>query len=303
MAALSTRSLVFGLICLTAGGVFADDGGRNEAKRRKDLGTEALDRGDAALALSEFKEAYRLYPSPNLQFNIALAESKLGHSIATAEAYRAFLAEALNAPADARNYATAELTRIARDLGQLVVHGPPDAEVRLDGALIGKTPFARAIFVLPGPHDLRAERSGNAPFLRSISAPPGAEIEVTLELTPISALTAPPKRTARDWARKHVAIPVLESVGVATLVAAIGTGVTALETHDYLRSHCPNQTCDPRYSSEVSRAKALSVSTDVLIGLGAAAVVTGVILLLVERRHSSRSAHILSSSAEISVQF
>ena len=52
----------------------ADPSPRDEAKRLKELGAAALDRGDAGTALGFFADAYRVFPSPNLRYDMALAQ-------------------------------------------------------------------------------------------------------------------------------------------------------------------------------------------------------------------------------------
>jgi tetratricopeptide (TPR) repeat protein len=68
-----------------------------EAKRHVDGGVEAYNAGRYEEAIKEFELAYRLSARPALLFNIARAESKLGHEEAAIAFLRRYLEEKPNA--------------------------------------------------------------------------------------------------------------------------------------------------------------------------------------------------------------
>jgi tetratricopeptide (TPR) repeat protein len=91
---------------------------------------------------------------------------------------------------------------------------------------------------------------------------------------------APPKKP------RHVASLVVGGIGAAALLASIGTGVAALELQSQLDSVCPARRCpSSAQQGKIDEGGALALSTDILIGVGAAAVLVGVILFVVESRH------------------
>src|SRR5579859_341240 len=67
------------------------DAERVRAKALTAEGTRALDRGDAATALEKFREAARVFPSPNVRFNIGLALARLNRPAEAADEFEAFL--------------------------------------------------------------------------------------------------------------------------------------------------------------------------------------------------------------------
>jgi tetratricopeptide (TPR) repeat protein len=69
-----------------------------EAKRHVDLGVDHYNNGRYAEAVKEFELAYRLSNRPALLFNIARAESKLGHEEAAIAFLHRYLEERPNAP-------------------------------------------------------------------------------------------------------------------------------------------------------------------------------------------------------------
>src|SRR5262249_47840838 len=67
---------------------------------------------------------------------------------------------------------------------------------------------------------------------------------------------------------RHIAPAVLGSIGAAAFASALGTGIAALGANNTLEHKCSGTLCMPSLRDEVTRAKGLSVSTDVLIGVG-----------------------------------
>lgn len=83
---------------------------------------------------------------------------------------------------------------------------------------------------------------------------------------------------------RYLGGPIALSLGLAALASSIGTGAAALRLDEDLRARCLGGVCVPADRDEVDRGRALALSTDVLIGIGAAAVVVGVVLFIVESR-------------------
>jgi tetratricopeptide (TPR) repeat protein len=103
---------------------------------------------------------------------------------------------------------------------------------------------------------------------------------------PVAAAPAPAPPPPPPRRPRHLPSLVVGGLGAAALLAAIGTGVSAQLLHDDLDSRCFNHTCAPSDQADIDRGKALTISTDVLIGVGAAAVVTGVVLFVLEARRA-----------------
>lgn len=73
------------------------------------------------------------------------------------------------------------------------------------------------------------------------------------------------------------------SVGAVLLLSSIGTGIVAKQKSDRLVEACPTRVnCDPSLRSVQSQGKRLALATDVMIGVGAVALVAGVALLVVD---------------------
>jgi hypothetical protein len=101
-----------------------------------------------------------------------------------------------------------------------------------------------------------------------------------------TSTTSPPAPRRRLWTW------VVGGVGLAALAAAVGTGAASQNLYNDLQSKCPDGRCDPaRVSgaqSQIARGHRLSLATDVLWPVGAAAVAAAVALFFLEGRHAPR---------------
>jgi hypothetical protein len=73
---------------------------------------------------------------------------------------------------------------------------------------------------------------------------------------------------------------VVAGVGGALLAGGAVTGSLALSQNDDLNGTCPGGICQPGHEDEIDRLESLGYATDILLSVGAATAVAGVILLL-----------------------
>lgn len=84
-------------------------------------------------------------------------------------------------------------------------------------------------------------------------------------------------------AERDVAAPVvmLASSG-AVLLAGIATGAATAVEHGALAAACPSRLCSEADAGRIDTVRALGITTDVLLGVGAAAAAAGLVWLIVE---------------------
>jgi hypothetical protein len=115
------------------------------ARASFDRGARLYRAGKYREAIGQFEAAYRLKPHGALHFNIAQCREKLEEWPAALRSYQDYLREVPEA-AD-RAGVRAAMGRIEHRLASagvqalLVYSDPPGAEVRLDGKVVGRTPF------------------------------------------------------------------------------------------------------------------------------------------------------------------
>jgi hypothetical protein len=83
---------------------------------------------------------------------------------------------------------------------------------------------------------------------------------------------------------------VVGGTGAGLLVAALGTGVESQLEYTHLNAACMSNVCNPSQQGDIDRGKRLSIATDVLWPVGAAAVGVGIVLFVVEGRRSHQLA-------------
>jgi tetratricopeptide (TPR) repeat protein len=143
----------------------------------------------------------------------------------------------------------------------------------------------------------RIENLEKRRYTTRLTTPPQAAAPLAPVVT-----AAPPART------RHVVSLTVGAIGVAALAAALGTGISAQLLHDDLDRRCPGRVCRPSDQPDIDRGHALAVSTDVLIAVGAAATVTGVVLFVVETRrgraaNGALAPRLSSSAGALAVHF
>src|SRR4051794_20380881 len=82
-------------------------------------GTALFDRGDGAAALRKFEQAYAIFPSPKIWFDIGVAERVLDRPVEALQAFQRFLGEAVQAPVESRREAQEAVATLMSALGRL----------------------------------------------------------------------------------------------------------------------------------------------------------------------------------------
>lgn len=170
-----------------------------EAKRLKDIAAESYRRGEYETALDYLRQAVRLFPSPNLQFDLGLALTKLDRDPEAADAFELYLARGKDIPAALRTAAQAQLQRIGQKLARLeLTCSVEQAEVLVDGKPRGTTPLAGPLRVEAGARTVRVAKAGYTPSIQEVSLAAGEERRITVELErqpaePPVEKPAPPK--------------------------------------------------------------------------------------------------------------
>jgi hypothetical protein len=166
---------------------------RSEARAKLVQGGEFLKHGQFEEALAKFQEAYRLVPSPKIQYNFGLAYRGLGRKADALEAFEKFLAEAPDATKETRQNAALERTQLSGQITTLEVKVDLEgAEVFVDGRSYG-TSRPTPIYLDPGPHQLMVEKAGEGPaYTERINASAGQRITVMARLIRSHGTQPPP---------------------------------------------------------------------------------------------------------------
>lgn len=186
------------------------------------------------------------------------------------------LGEAATQLADMAAAVAGKLDALATARGVLAIESVPEgAAIALDGAAIGTAPLVRD--VMPGTHSVRATLAGHHGQARDVEAVAGVQQLVRFELVE----AVPPTR-------KHLRRFGWAMLGLGGAAVVAGAPLVAIDENP-VTSRCTGENvnafgvCKYRYDTLVGGA--------VLIGIGAAAIVTGTVIAIVTRKHKRKGKH------------
>lgn len=315
LSLLSASSLVVLLSLSSAHVVHAQVGSdKVSAEALFDEGRRLMAQNKVAEACPKFAESERLDPSPSTLLNLGSCYEKLGR-IASAWAIYKQAASAANAAkradylASAQKHAASLEPRLARVT--ITAASPVDGmEIKRDGATVGRGEWGVAIPVDPGAHTIEATAPKKQPYkttfdvkeegaAQTVTVPalddapdaapslPATTPPVTTTTPPASgaASTSTPRGTGesadanRGNSQRWVATVV---GGVGILGAIVGTvmATRAKSKYDESLKSCPNDKnlCTPDGVAQRDDARAAGTQATVAFGVGAAAMVAGVVL-------------------------
>ena len=156
---------------------------------------------------------------------VALVDGKTGAILATSKEGCEIcgIADAGNLMATAAATLRTKLDALARGPSTLeLVSSPSDAEVRIDGEIVGTTPLERQ--VIPGKHVLRVTKEGYIAVEREVTFVEGVQESLSFELDKV-----PSRLPSRPWGWVSL------GVGIASIGAAVG--FAAIRDRPYKNIH------------------------------------------------------------------
>jgi hypothetical protein len=277
-------------------------------------GVELRKQGQNAEALAEFRRADEKHPSARAKAQIALAEQALGHWADAERGLVSVLADEQD-PWIAHNRGPLEaaLATIRDHLGTLEIESNvAGATIVVNGAVVGTSPLPGAVRLVAGTAHIEVEARGYGTMKREIEVPPHGAVKAAIVVMPVAepVSSAPQASGAiarpgapvpsqsdnkKPVARGHSVATQSSSAGVIALVAAaplLATGIIAhvvrensvATYNDDARCFLAGKTRDQRCGSYHDTANTAGVVAIVGYGAGAAALITGVTLLLTGTR-------------------
>ena len=280
---------------LAAFGTGAQDA-EEAARRQFQNGVELYEDGKLEQASVAFERAYELKPTYRILFNIAQVENDLGHFAAALRAYTIYLAEGGD-EIDAERLAQvkSEIERLDSLVGMILVESEIEAaEVYVDDRREGGTPLDGPVFVDLGEHEVVIKRGVEVVHKERVRVAGGERVVVEVSVGEAGAEgAAPPADVTGEADEGADALPAADEptrtwtwvafgVGGAAALGAVITGSVATAKRKDVTGQCDGTDCDPSLRSEADQVESLSLATDVLVGMAAAAAVSGVILYFVE---------------------
>jgi hypothetical protein len=192
----------------------------------------------------------------------------------------------------ARARATALLPRLSRIVLQAPSALPDAVAIVCDGAPVPRTRWSSGFYVDPGLHHLLATQAGRAYWEADVSVASPAGVEsVTLPAPPPPGLPAtipspspreqpPPPDAPAEASRTGGKAVAIATVGTGLVSIGLGAffGLTAKHDNDASQGGCGAEFCSSPAHNLRESAIHNATAADVAFGIGAAAVVGGVLL-------------------------
>ena len=197
------------------------DSAKSKAQATLREGNAALEQGRAEEALAKFTEAFRLFPSPKIHYNIGQAHSLIpGHEAQAYEAMLRFLIEAKDADAKLRAAAESLRAQLKPKVGMVTVFAEPaDANVLIDEINLGKISREQVTILGTGTHRLALRKDALESATLTIRIAGGDSQEVRLQLVPQNPPLAIPPPVPAPYGNV--------AVGPGTNIVQAGTPMTA----------------------------------------------------------------------------
>jgi hypothetical protein len=255
--------------------------------------------GDWAGALALLKDVAAVKSTPQVRFNMALCEEKLGKLVAALGDYELAAADARAEKADqVAEEVEGRLEALRQRIPKITVKRGSGAEaaiVAVDGVSLGDQVIGTPMPTDPGPHTVEAKAPGFLPFRRSIrvAEQQSETVEIVLEPEPVTPTTRSGVGTSGDRPSgrgARVAGFVIGGVGIVSLGASgVFFGLRANKISE-LDKACPNRECPSReQQSDIDAGKTYTTIANVTLAVGAAAVAGGLVLILTSGSSSEPS--------------
>jgi hypothetical protein len=196
------------------------------AERARKLLTEGArlhDEGKFSEAYVALVAAWAIKQTPSLAKNLADCEVAIGKHRDAAEHLR-YIAKSPEAGPEEKQRAQALLDDTLKKIGTYRISVSIDnAEVVLDGAVIGKSPLKDTVYVSPGKHTFEARRDRYEPDHQDVDVIPGSTQIVRLQ--PVASGPPPDAPTGFDKVRPWI---LRTGLGLTVIGVALGAGMTVL---------------------------------------------------------------------------
>lgn len=254
-------------------------------------GRSAAQRGDWAEACAAFAESQRLDPGAGTLMNWATCEAHQ-NKLASAWQHLSEAAQLLQPGDDRAGFVRAQRQKLAARLPYLTLRlsadMPESARVSRNGVPLGAASVGVPIPVDPGSVELLVTCPGHQTRRSLVEIHEGERLEITLEPgpapldsapTPTPPALVPAAKAPRDGrVQNHVGLGLV-TAGSLGVGLALASGVVVAERKRTAEQHCPDNRCDDLGFRAAKAGENWLVVNTLSWSLGAAAVVSGAVLL------------------------
>jgi len=253
--------------------------------------------GDWAGALALLKEVAAVKPTPQVRFNIALCEERLGLLVAALGDYELAGSDAQTQKADqVRQEVDARLESLKARVPRVVVkrgEGADSATISLDGVSLGDSVLNSPLPVDPGPHVVEGAGAGFLPFKQAfrVAEQQTATIEVKLQPQPTKPEPPVVPPAAAPAQSLRTAGYVVGGAGIASLIASGAMFYLRHSTISDLDEQCgpDRMSCPDSARSTIDRGKLYTTLGNVTLVVGALGLGVGATLVVLGGHSGSKA--------------
>ena len=262
-------------------------------------GRAALDRGELDVACSKLAESLRLSGQGGPRLSLAECEERRGH-LALAleqldEAVRVLPAGSVQGTSAAERRAALE-PRVPTLTIDVDARAPADMRIDLDG----KPGRAGGVRLDPGRHTVVTSAAGCPPKTFPVSLSEGDRRHLHVDIgacggasadDPVASSGVGSSGRSNDaTTTRRTAGFVVGGVGVAGILLFGVTGALALGKQSTVDAHCHAKKCDATGLAAASDGRALDAANAIFLGVGAAGLGVGAVLVLTAPTRSAKAA-------------
>ena len=261
--------------------------------------------GDWAGALALLKEVAAVKPTPQVRFNIALCEERLGRLVAALGDYELAASDAQAEKSDqVAQEVDSRLEALKARVPRVVVQrgvGADSATISLDGVSLGDSVLNIPLPADPGTHVVEAKALGFRPFKQAfrIAEQQTETILVKLEAEPepVQPKIVPP-RHSRSHDERTLGF-VVGGIGTASLLTSGVMFYLRHTTISDLDARCGSdrKMCPENQRNAVDRGKLYTAVGDITLVVGAAGIGIGAVLVVAGGRSAEQASLAIAPGA------
>jgi hypothetical protein len=273
-----------------------------------DEGVKLMDQGHFADACPKLAESQRLDPGGGTLLNLGYCRQNEGKLASAWAAYNEALSQAIkDGRKDREATARVHVDELEKKVAKLAIDLSDAAqktdqiEIRIDGTAVRQAAWGMLSPIDRGVHAIVV----NAPGKREYRATVEVKDDATTQRVSIPALEdapiapKPPLAEEEHHSRAQATVGwVTGSVGVVLLGVGVITGALAIDAHGQSNSQCqlPGGTCTQQGYDLNERSKTYAWLSDFGVGLGVAAIVTGIVLVVTAPKATARVVPVVSAN-------